>query len=156
MGRRDRCDDDWTDMRLAPDEARARLIDADHGVLCTVHPVRGVDAVPVAFAVDEDDFVGLPVDLVKPKSSTRLQRERNLEGDPRATLLVEHWDRADWSGLWWVRVGLRWEPTPEPGRERALEALLAARYGQYADQPFTRVLVLRIVAITGWSARQDP
>ena len=80
-------------MRLAEDEARARLTAFDHGILCTVHAERGVDAVPVAYAVDEDGYVGVPVDRVKPKASFRLQRERNLEADPRATLLVEHWDR---------------------------------------------------------------
>lgn len=136
-------------MRLTDDEARARLAAHDHGVLSTVHVDRGVDAVPVAFAVG-DTRVGIPVDLVKPKSSTRLQRERNLEADPRASLLVEHWDRADWSQLWWVRAELRWEP--DAGRhETSLGALLADRYPQYREQPFARVLVFRIVAVTGWS-----
>src|SRR4029453_10552195 len=93
-------------MRLAEHEARARLTAHDHGILCTVHPERGVDAVPVVYAVDHD-CVGVPVDRVKPKASSRLQRERNLEADPRATLLVEHWDRDDWSQLWWVRAELR-------------------------------------------------
>src|SRR5690606_41887890 len=79
-------------MRFGEDGARARLAAHDHGILCTVHPERGVDAVPVAYAVDEDGYVGVPVDRVKPKASSRLQRERNLEADPRATLLVEHWD----------------------------------------------------------------
>lgn len=110
---------------------------------------------PVVFAVDEDDCVGVPVDLVKPKASTRLQRERNLEADPRATLLVEHWDPDDWSRLWWVRAELRWEPNPSPGREAALAALLARRFPQYRDQPFVRVLVLRLEGVTGWAARED-
>jgi PPOX class probable F420-dependent enzyme len=136
-------------MRLDEDEARARLAARDHGVLSTVHAERGVDAVPVVYAVDAG-FVGVPVDRVKPKSSTRLQRERNLEADPRATLLVDHWDRDDWSRLWWVRAELRFEdPT---GREEALAARLAERYSQYRDQPFARVLVLRMVAVTGWAA----
>jgi PPOX class probable F420-dependent enzyme len=143
-------------MRLAREEASARLARHDHGILCTVHPLRGVDPVPVTFAVDADEFVGVPVDLVKPKASTRLQRERNLEADPRATLLVEHWDREDWSRLWWVRAELRWDAAPTPGREAALAALLARRYRQYEDEPFARVLVLRIVDLTGWSAGQDP
>ena len=56
-------------MRLAADIARARLVAHDHGVLCTVHGARGVDAVPVVYAVD-DDLVGVPIDLVKPKAST--------------------------------------------------------------------------------------
>lgn len=139
-------------MRLAEDEARARLATHDHGILCTVHSERGVDAVPVAYAVDEDGYVGVPIDRVKPKASSRLQRERNLEADPRATLLVEHWDRGDWSRLWWVRAELRWQGGDAVGREAALAARLAARYPQYWDQPFDRVLVLRIVGVSGWAA----
>ena len=38
------------------------------------------------------------------------------------------------------------------GRAAALAALLAERYPQYRDQPFDRVLVLRIVGLTGWAA----
>ena len=74
-----------------------------------MHAERGVDAVPVVYAVDDDGYVGVPVDRVKPKASSRLQRERNLEADPRGTLLVEHWDRDDWSQLWWVRAELRFQ-----------------------------------------------
>lgn len=142
-------------MRLTPDEARARLGSHDHGVLATVHGARGVDPVPCMYAVDEDDYVGVPVDRVKPKSSTRLQRERNLESDPRASLLVEHWDPHDWSRLWWVRAELHWEADPSQERVRALSALLARRYPQYRDQPFARVLVLRVVGLAGWAASAE-
>lgn len=140
------------EVRLDDGEARARLAANVHGVLCTVHPERGVDAVPVVYAADADGWVGVPVDRVKPKASTRLQRERNLEADARATLLVEHWDAADWSRLWWVRAELRHEPDGASGRADALADLLAARVPQYADRPFERVLVLRVVAVTGWAA----
>ena len=141
-------------MRIVEDAARARLAAHDHGILCTVHAGRGVDAVPVAYVVDEDGYVGVPVDRVKPKAAMRLQRERNLEADPRATLLVEHWDRGDWSRLWWVRAELRWQ-RDAAGREADLAAALAGRYPQYRDQPFARVLVLRIVGVTGWAAVAD-
>jgi Pyridoxamine 5'-phosphate oxidase len=149
-----------TAMRLAEYEARARLASHDHGILCTVHAERGVDAVPVAYAVD-DDYVGVPVDLVKPKASLRLQRERNLEADPRATLLVEHWDRSDWSRLWWVRAELRWPGDTSAGdtgasRAAGLAARLAARYPQYRDQPFARILVLHIAGVVGWAAADRP
>jgi PPOX class probable F420-dependent enzyme len=141
-------------MRLAEDEARARLAAHDHATLCTVHAERGVDAVPVAYVVDDDGYVGVPVDLVKPKASLQLQRERNLEADPRATLLAEYWDPDDWSRLWWVRAELRWQGDVDvdAARAAALGALLAGRYPQYRDQPFARVLVLRIVGVTGWAA----
>ena len=137
-------------MRLAAHEARARLAAHDHGVLCTVHAERGVDAVPVVYVVDDDDHVGVPVDLVKPKASLRLQRERNLELDPRATLLIEHWDPGDWTRLWWVRAELRWQGDDDR-TSAALAARLAGRYPQYRDQPFARVLMLRIVGVTGWA-----
>lgn len=145
-------------MRLTDDDARNRLAAHDHGVLCTVHPVRGVDAVPVSFAVDDDGFVAVPVDLVKPKVSLRLQRERNLEADPRATLLVESWNPDDWSKLWWVRAELISHADADLDatglREAALASHLADRYPQYRSQPFHRLLVLRIVGVTGWAASE--
>ena len=139
-------------MRLDETGARMRLASHDHGILCTVHADRGVDAVPVAFYVDDDGYVGIPVDRVKPKSTWRLQRERNLEADPRATLLAEHWDRNDWSQLWWVRAQVRWQADPGKAMTSALASGLAERYPQYRDQPFVRILVMRIVGVTGWSA----
>ncbi|MEY4173879.1 MAG: hypothetical protein RI900_1044 [Actinomycetota bacterium] len=139
-------------MRLADDVALARLAAHDHGVLCTLHPDRGADAVPCVYAVDADGFVGVPIDTVKAKSSTSLQRHRNLQADPRATLLVDQWDRNDWSQLWWVRAELRWAPDHDTERSAGLAALLAERYPQYRDQPFADLLVLRIVGITGWAA----
>lgn len=139
-------------MRLATAEARALLAAYDHGVLCTVHPERGVDAVPVVYVVTEDGCVGIPIDRVKPKSSMQLQRERNLAADPRATLLVEHWDRGDWSQLWWVRAELRWQGDVAAARAADVAARLALAYPQYRDQPFTRLLVFSVVGITGWTA----
>jgi len=139
-------------MRLSGDEAWARLEAHDHGVLCTVHAERGVDAVPAVYTVDVDGFVGVPVDLVKPKVSVHLQRERNLEADPRAVLLIEHWDPGDWSRLWWVRADLRRLGDAGPDRTAALSARLARRYPQYRDRPFARVLVLSVVRVTGWIA----
>jgi hypothetical protein len=138
-------------MRLTEDAARAQLAAHDHGILCTVHAERGVDAVPVVYVVDDDGYVGVPVDRVKPKASSRLQRERNLEADPRGALLVEHWDRHDWSQLWWVRAELRWQGDAGD-RPAALAARLAERFPQYRDRPFHRVLVLRIVGVTGWAS----
>ncbi len=140
-------------MRLDRHQATARLAAHHHGVLCTIHAGGAVvDAVPVAYALDEDGYLAVPVDLVKPKASLRLQRERNLEADPGATLLAEHWDGIDWSQLWWVRARLAWQPDPGADRVTGLADLLARRYPQYRDQPFARLIVLRVVEVTGWSA----
>lgn len=141
-------------MRLSPDEARARLAAHVHGVLCTVHSERGPDPVPAMYALDDDGFVGVPIDRVKPKSSSRTQRERNMEADPRASLLVEHWDHADWARLWWVRANLRREDDPSRARVDDLAVRLARAVPQYADQPFD-LLVLRLVGVTGWAATAE-
>lgn len=139
-------------MRLSPQEARARLAAEVHGVLCTLHPERGPDPLPVVFAVSDDGFVGVPVDAVKPKSSTRLRREDNLTADPRAALLVEHWDPADWSRLWWVRAHLEYVVDPPQSVIDDLTDRLSCAVPQYAGKPFHRLLVCRIVAVSGWAA----
>ena len=138
-------------MRLTDDDARSRLAAQGHGVLATLHETRGADAVPCAYAF-VGDLVGIPVDTVKPKASQRLQRERNLDADPRATLLVDHWDGEDWSRLWWVRAELRRVTDPAADDVEALGARLAEQFVQYRDRPFTGMLVLRVVGLTGWAA----
>jgi len=129
-------------------DARTRLERADHGVLSTLHPTRGIDSVPVCFVV-AGDVVGIPIDTVKPKRSTRLGRLRNLEADPRATLLVEHWDADDWTALWWVRVSLL-RTEVDANQLAELTALLATKYAQYAAGGVESVVALRLVALTSW------
>jgi hypothetical protein len=96
----------------------------------------------------------VPIDRVKPKSSSRLRREDNLDADPRAALLVEHWDADDWTRLWWVRADLEHVPDPPTSVTEDLAGRLASTVPQYADRPFHRVLVCRIRAVTGWSAAE--
>ncbi|WP_375491644.1 pyridoxamine 5'-phosphate oxidase family protein [uncultured Jatrophihabitans sp.] len=141
-------------MKLDEQRARSLLAEHVHGVLCTLHPRRGPDPQPVVYAVG-DDHVGVPIDRVKPKSSSRLQREENLAGDPRASLLIEHWETADWSRLWWVRAELEHVPEPPAAMVDDLADRLSRTVAQYADKPFHRLLVCRIVAVTGWSGEQD-
>jgi hypothetical protein len=137
-------------MHLDAAEALRRAAGADHGVLATLNPERGVDAVPACFVI-EDDVVAIPVDQVKPKGSTRLQRTRNLDADPRATLLCEHWDPVDWSRLWWVRLTLL-RTVEKSERHEALEVALRDRYPQYRTEQFAAILTFRIVHIQGWAA----
>ena len=139
-------------MKLSAEQAQARLAAHVHGVMCTLHPERGPDPVPCVYAVSDDGHVGVPIDRVKPKASTRLQREDNLEADPRSALLVEHWDAEDWSRLWWVRADLEHVEEPPASLLEDLGARLARTVPQYADQPFHRVLVCRIIKVTGWAA----
>jgi len=131
-------------------EALRRATDADHGVLATLNARHGADLVPACFALD-DGWLAIPVDSVKPKGSTALGRVRNLERDPRATLLVEQWDAADWSRLWWVRLLLVRADAPAAIAVR-LEDGLRRRYPQYAGARFVEILTFRIDHVGGWSA----
>lgn len=154
-------------MRLSNDDAWRRLDHARHGILATVHPRRGVDVVPVVYAVSETRWLGIPIDSVKPKTSGPLQRERNLAADERAALLIEAWNDQDWSQLWWVRAELRHIPQPDPGQAQDLAERLIGRYAQYRQpaagpsehdrgaepkDPFRSILVFEIIALTGWAA----
>jgi hypothetical protein len=137
-------------MKLAAARCRQLLEGSEHGTLATLHPRRGVDAVPACFVV-AGNTLAIPVDLVKPKSSAQLTRIDNLNADPRAVLLCDHWDGNDWSVLWWVRTWLERRPVDVVQRTR-FESQLRDKYAQYVDQPFADLLVFRITGVSGWSA----
>jgi len=138
-------------MRLDSRTCWDRLGLAGHGVLGTMHPERGVDAVPVVYVV-EDDRIVIPIDTVKAKSGRRLQRLTNIEWDHRCVLLVDHRDE-DWSRLWWVRVhGAASEAAPTPAQLR----LLGSAFPAYrAAGAVTAVVVVHPTAVTGWDAGPD-
>jgi hypothetical protein len=54
--------------------------------------------------------------------------------------------------LWWVRAELRRIEGTDAALEERLAGLLSQRFGQYADRPFAGLLLLRIVAVRGWTA----
>jgi PPOX class probable F420-dependent enzyme len=137
-------------VHLDRDEAARRAAAADHGVLATLNRTGVADLVPVCFAI-VGEALAVPVDSVKPKRSTALGRIRNLERDPRATLLIEHWDPVDWSRLWWVRLTLLRRDVPERVAA-ALEQELRDRYPQYAGEAFVALLTFGIESAGGWSA----
>lgn len=147
-------------MRLGDDECWARLGTAGHGVLATVHPRRGADLVPVVFALaagvgaaaggGRPDLV-VPVDVVKAKSSTRLQRLENLARDDRCALLVDHYED-DWTRLWWVRVHARGRL--EPASPEIMEPLVT-RFAQYSGEgTVVEVIRLTVTEVVGWSASE--
>jgi PPOX class probable F420-dependent enzyme len=106
--------------------------------------------VPVTFAV-VDKTVVHAVDH-KPKATHALARLADLRDDPRASLLVDHYDD-DWSVLWWVRAD---------GVARVVEAAealaeieaLVTKYPQYAERrPDGPVVVLDVEQLASWSAK---
>ena len=113
-------------------EALVRLGAARVGRFASLGREGRPHVVPVTFAV-LDEFVVHMIDD-KPKTTGRLQRLRNVEANPLASLLVDHYDE-DWSKLWWIRVD--GDVTIETGGElweRARSAL-ATKYGRYRESP---------------------
>ena len=107
--------------------------------------------VPVCFAM-EGQTIFHAVDH-KPKATRALARVRNLETDPRATLLADHYDDEDWNALWWVRA----EGTARILAEapHAID-LLMERYPQYREQrPQGPVIALDVQRISGWEASRS-
>jgi hypothetical protein len=140
-------------MRLVSDECWSRLRAADHGVLCTTAVDRTIDAVPVCFAV-VSQLVVTPIDRVKPKATTDLSRLKNLDRDASATLLCEHWDRHDWSLLWWVRAQLVRRSGHEVSDSLLEECDRALRdkYTQYRETDFAQLVLFDVTSLLGWAA----
>jgi PPOX class probable F420-dependent enzyme len=135
------------------DEARCRahLAAARVGRLATVRPDGGPHVVVCCFVV-EGDRVWTAVDA-KPKSGAPLQRLANVRANPRASLLVDHYEE-DWEQLWWVRVDGAAAVLEIGNEEERAIAALTARYPQYARaRPPGPVIAIAIERITGWSAR---
>lgn len=100
--------------------------------LGTTRPSGHPHLVPITFALIGETLVTM-VDH-KPKSGARLQRLVNVEANPLATVLADHYAE-DWSRLWWVRVD--GEATIHLGNAAWSNArrALADKYDQYADRP---------------------
>lgn len=130
---------------------RARVAAAPVARLATLRPDGTPRLVPVTFAL-VDGLICSAVDDVKAKSTRRLARLADVARDPRAAVLVDHYDDG-WAELWWVRVDGT-AAVHEEGelRERALDAL-SAKYPPYARaRPPGPLLVLTPQRWAGWSA----
>lgn len=107
--------------------------------------------VPVTFAVSGGK-VFHAVDH-KPKATRALARLEDLRRDPRASVLVDHYDE-DWSALWWVRADGRASILDGDGPQAAHALdLLAEKYPQYSERrPDGPVIALEVERIVSWSA----
>jgi PPOX class probable F420-dependent enzyme len=137
-------------MRLDPDEARARFTGAQVLRLATSGADGAPHVVPCTFAVDGTGRIVIGIDD-KPKSSVNLRRLRNIAGNPRVSLLADHYSE-DWEQLWWARAdGLA---AIEPfGDDHAWHwELLRRKYPQYQGQSLNGpVIAVTVSSWTGWA-----
>lgn len=134
--------------RPGPAWARSALRAARSARLATANERGRPSIVPVCFAYDgESIFTAIDA---KPKSTRKLRRVRDLEVNPRAALLVDHYEE-DWAQLWWVMAR---GPAAllEAGNETALE-LLRDKYPQYTKVAAgPEVIRLDVEELVAWRA----
>ncbi len=130
-------------------EMRRRVAEARVGRLGTVTPDGRPHVVACCFALDDSTLYSA-IDG-KPKSTLALRRLDNIRAQPDVTLLVDHYDDANWGTLWWVRVDgrARIVDAVEAEHDRAL-AHLAAKYEQYRIVPPPGAVIG--IDITSWRA----
>lgn len=136
---------------MTGEEARRRFEAAYVARLATVDERARPHLVPIVFVLAGDTIYSV-VDA-KPKRTTDLQRLRNVRANPRAAVLVDHYDATDWSELWWVRADgtARVLEPSEPEARRAV-GLLADRYPQ--QRAAGPVLAIDVERWSQWSARE--
>jgi PPOX class probable F420-dependent enzyme len=134
----------------APPWAWAMLRHARVARLATADASGAPHLVPVCFVLDDAGALWTPIDA-KPKSTRALRRVKNLAENPRATLLVDHYEE-DWRELRWVAVHGLGELVTGEASAPALRAL-REKYPQYAEVEIgpeaIRLVPDRIVA---WSS----
>jgi PPOX class probable F420-dependent enzyme len=137
------------------------LAEARRATLATIGPDGRPRLVPCCFALVESatgSVIYTPIDD-KPKASTdprSLARVRDIERDPRVTLLVDRWDE-EWARLAWVRIdglaSIVW-PADDPDAPAVAAQALRMRYPQYAAHRLEELPVIAIspVATRSWFA----
>lgn len=145
---------------LAADQ-RALLDEQRRATLATIGPDGRPRLVPCCFAlldVGDGQVLVTPIDD-KPKRATdprSLARVRDIERDPRVTLLVDRWDE-DWSRLAWLRLDgvarLLW-PGDDPVEHHVAVTALRQRYPQYRTHALELLPIIRVAveAVRGWTS----
>jgi len=133
---------------------RQRVMQARVARLATVRPDGHPHVVPITFALRGETIV-TAVDH-KPKTTAHLQRLRNLEAHPFASVIVDRYDD-DWSLLWWVRADGKARVVRQgPDHEQAVRSL-AVKYPPYRSHPPDGpVIVVEVDRWSSWSASPAP
>jgi len=130
-------------------QARRRFAAARVARLATVDADGRPHLVPIVFALARETIYTV-IDA-KPKRTGQLRRVRNVGSNPSVSALVDHYDDADWSSLWWARAdgSARVLELSEP-EARAGVGLLLERYPQ--QRAVGPVLAIDVARWSGWSA----
>jgi len=135
------------------------------GHLATADRGAAPHVVPVCYAV-ADDTLYITIDA-KPKRAAAegasalnparpLKRLTNIAENPAVAVVVDRWDE-DWTRLGWVLLHGAAEILVGGQEHAAAQALLVARYPQYAAMRLAAlpVIAVRIARATSWGDLAD-
>ncbi len=107
---------------------------------------------PICYALGES-VVYITVDQKPKRTDIPLKRLRNIAENPQAAVVVDRYDE-DWTRLGWVMLRGNAEILREGPEHAQAQALLRARYPQYAGMNLAPlpVIALRVVRVTSWGA----
>ncbi len=100
---------------------------------------------PITFALDGDEIVSA-IDH-KPKTTIDLQRLRNLDANPAASVVVDHYED-DWSQLWWARGDGTARVVSSGAQWEGALGLLTEKYAPYRGAPLSGPVI--IVTVDRW------
>ena len=119
------------------------LAHARIGRLATAGENGAPHVIPVCFALHDGMIYSVLDQKPKRAALTRLRRVRNILANPRASLVVDHYEE-DWSRLWYILVSGR-AALLEEGEERAAAIpVLRAKYPQYRTMDIDLNPVIRL------------
>ena len=126
------------------------MVQARAARLSTVRPDGHPHIVVINFALDGATIV-TAIDH-NPKTTTALQRLKNIEAHPVVSILIDHYED-DWSRAWWVRAdGTAKIESEGAPRAQAIE-LLADNYAPYRQRPpCGPVIAVTVDRSASWSA----
>ncbi|WP_166907162.1 TIGR03668 family PPOX class F420-dependent oxidoreductase [Mycobacterium sp. DL440] len=141
---------------MADLDAATRFAAAPCAILATLGADGAPHLVPVVFAVLLSGDGPTPATIytavdAKPKSTQRLRRLANIEGDARVSLLVDHY-ADEWARLWWVRADGRAAVHHSGDAMATGYGLLRAKYPQYERIALNGPVIT--VDVTHWSSWQ--
>ena len=141
---------------------RAFVEAARRAVLATIAPDGRPRLVPICFSLDADRAIlYTPLDE-KPKrhdDPLALARVRDIQADPRVSVLVDRWNE-EWVRLAWLRAegsARVLEPEVAPIEHAAAVGALQARYPQYANHRLEGrpIIGISLARITDWGRLSD-
>jgi PPOX class probable F420-dependent enzyme len=139
-------------MKELPGEAAAFVAEARVARLGTVDATGQPLVVPVCYAFDGRHWYSAIDDKPKRATGRPLRRVRNIEQNPRVSVLVDRYDE-DWRRLCYVIIQGTADVLSTGPEYAYAVGLLTAKYPQYAGVPVGHDLVIRVTpeSFVHWS-----